>query len=116
MQFLSFPTICIFFIWYKMQVFPCFPYIHEKNNLTFQLLRCIIISGGVCMDSMYALSSFAVANKCDTENSLNVNLAGHVKLEVGIKNTQYRLDYYLIYVLDGSIALKNDNIQTKIRK
>ncbi len=68
------------------------------------------------MQTIYSLSSLVIANKCDTKNRLNVNVAGQITSHTGIKNNPYRLDYYLIYLLDGSLILKNDNIQTILRK
>ncbi len=68
------------------------------------------------MDDIYLLDNFEFANKCDTINPLNVNVAGHVKLDEGIKSNQYRFDYYMFYVLEGSVILSNDNIKTILRK
>lgn len=67
------------------------------------------------IDVRYAIDRMN-SNRSDSKNNIYINCVGSVSSENGIHNNQYRYDYYLIYVQEGSIDIQTKKLKTTLRK
>ena len=56
------------------------------------------------------------ANICNMTDALCVNCAGSVNIDVGVSNHSKRRDYYIIYMLEGSMEISLEGNGMKISK